>query len=199
MAKSSTSFKKGMLPRGKPFKKGQVPWNKGKPTPDKVKGKISASRKGKGTGVHLGARRRVIKSCLRCGNEFETGGKAGDRNQVYCSIHCARLTKGGRTMHSAGYVCIRQDDGSRKLEQRIIAEQMLGRKLIRSEVVHHIDGDKTNNRPENLIVMSQACHRALTDHLARLWVIEHLADNGRVAEEARDFKFTYQLTVSSGG
>ena len=37
---------------------------------------------------------------------------------------------------------------------RIVAEQKLGRKLLPGEVVHHIDGDKRNNNPENLMVFS---------------------------------------------
>ena len=46
-----------------------------------------------------------------------------------------------------------------QLEHRIIAEEMLGRKLRRGEVVHHIDGNKINNTPENLMVFpSQAEH-----------------------------------------
>lgn len=35
---------------------------------------------------------------------------------------------------------------------RVVAEQMLGRPLTKGEVVHHIDGDKRNNKPENLMV-----------------------------------------------
>lgn len=38
-------------------------------------------------------------------------------------------------------------------EHRVVAERMLGRKLNPGEIVHHIDGDKRNNDPENLIVM----------------------------------------------
>lgn len=35
---------------------------------------------------------------------------------------------------------------------RIVAEQKIGRKLRPGEVVHHIDGNKRNNCPENLMV-----------------------------------------------
>ncbi len=35
---------------------------------------------------------------------------------------------------------------------RVVAEQILGRPLLPGEVVHHIDGDKTNNSPDNLMV-----------------------------------------------
>lgn len=42
---------------------------------------------------------------------------------------------------------------------RVVAEQILGRPLRKGEVVHHIDGDKRNNSPENLrIFESQAEH-----------------------------------------
>ena len=37
-------------------------------------------------------------------------------------------------------------------EHRIVAEEMLGRKLQKGEVIHHIDGNKRNNRPENLMI-----------------------------------------------
>lgn len=37
---------------------------------------------------------------------------------------------------------------------RMVAERMLGRKLKPGEVVHHIDGNKRNNAPENLMVFS---------------------------------------------
>lgn len=44
-------------------------------------------------------------------------------------------------------------------EHRVVAEQILGRPLKPGEVVHHIDGNKRNNAPENLMVFaSQAEH-----------------------------------------
>ncbi len=46
-------------------------------------------------------------------------------------------------------------------EHRRVAERLMGRPLRRGEIVHHIDGDKHNNDPSNLQVMTQAEHIAI--------------------------------------
>lgn len=43
---------------------------------------------------------------------------------------------------------------------RIVAEQILGRPLLPGEVVHHIDGDKRNNEPSNLMVFTSQSEHA---------------------------------------
>lgn len=43
---------------------------------------------------------------------------------------------------------------------RIIAERSIGRKLLPGEVVHHIDGNKRNNNPNNLMVFSSQAEHA---------------------------------------
>ena len=52
---------------------------------------------------------------------------------------------------SNGYVAVHRD----------VASKILGRPLYPNEVVHHIDGNKLNNRPKNLQVMTRAEHNKL--------------------------------------
>lgn len=43
-------------------------------------------------------------------------------------------------------------------EHILIMEKELGRSLIKGEEVHHLDFDRSNNRPSNLIVLSKSSH-----------------------------------------
>ena len=52
-------------------------------------------------------------------------------------------------------------NGKKKPVHVLIAESLLGRKLAPDEVVHHINGNKKDNRPENLQVMQRGEHSKL--------------------------------------
>lgn len=73
--------------------------------------------------------------------------------------------KGGTIVRADGYVLVRigiigkSEKGARyKLQHRIIMEKKIGRPLLRSEIIHHKDGDRSNNKISNLEILTQAEH-----------------------------------------
>lgn len=49
-------------------------------------------------------------------------------------------------------------------EHRLVWEQTHGRRLSREQHVHHIDGDRGNNDPSNLVALSSREHAAMHRH-----------------------------------
>jgi len=92
---------------------------------------------------------------------FDVEGKS--RWQKYCSIKCSNIHRNKGYITKEGYVLVPIKGGRPKRRCRIVAEEKLGRPLKRSEHVHHIDFDKSNDNPKNLHVFSnnrnhQYCH-----------------------------------------
>jgi hypothetical protein len=103
-----------------------------------------------------GADRIVEGASLRSGNTTSCGCYASELTVARNIVNRREKSynwKGGRTYTRDGYVLICNGEpgsGSHQREHRMVMEQHLGRKLVAGETVHHINGQKDDNRIENL-------------------------------------------------
>ena len=65
-------------------------------------------------------------------------------------------------VNSSGYQQFKDPGtGQWTLTHRRVAEKLVGGPIFPGREVHHIDGDKTNNRPSNLTIVSKTEHRRI--------------------------------------
>lgn len=90
-----------------------------------------------------------------------------------------------------GYVMVKTSSRPGALaytaEHVIISEQKIGRTLQRNEVVHHINGDKADNRPENLLVCNRTKHMKVHKDLESLAM--ELVNTGRIVFDGETYRW----------
>ena len=96
----------------------------------------------------------VSSTCLHCEREgMIPRSRAGRGDGRYCDRACgdaARRGEGAGVPRADGHTVARRADGTFDLAHRVAMEDVLGRRLTRTEDVRHRDGDPGNDDPANL-------------------------------------------------
>jgi len=84
-----------------------------------------------------------------CGHHNKLKKYIGNKNPAW---------NGGKYISADGYALIRMTEHPRTMsdgyvrEHIVIAEKVLGKRLPPNACIHHVDGNKTNNNKDNLVV-----------------------------------------------
>ncbi len=88
--------------------------------------------------------------------------------------------QGGRNKTIAGYMMLHIGNGFKnRAEHILVAEKALKRRLKKGEIIHHINGDKLDNRNVNLIVCDRSYHQCLHNKMSNLYMQEHFANKNK--------------------
>lgn len=129
------------------------------------------------------------------------------RKLTFCQVHYTRhrlgldmskpkRTRPGWHRNSDGYILLAVPEGTpgarmnkfakhgNMFEHRYVMQKLLGRPLLKTENIHHINGKRDDNRPENLELWlrSQPCGQRVEDHLN--WAREIINRYGDLVERS---------------
>lgn len=109
--------------------------------------------------------------CAKCGTPRWVRRKSLNTHCPHCAVKYTGVRKDRNTLRymDKGYVrvYIEKDDPLRPMtfkgwvfEHRLVMARIIGRVLTRKDVVHHINGIRSDNREENLQLMNEHTHHS---------------------------------------
>lgn len=132
-----------------------------------------------------------ILVCSKCGLDFHIKHRNIRKRKSFQCSKCVDVIRSQRVIElnksrqkevvisTKGYIYVSSSDRSKYVfKHRRIMEIHLGRKLLKSEVVHHIDGNRLNNSLSNLWLTDSIAHRKAHHSLEILSLF--LYENGLV-------------------
>ncbi len=118
------------------------------------------------------AERHFVGNCIDCGKPVTRSSVRGGGRCLSCSKKgkLNKSWKGGRHKSIAGYIYILKPDHPRanKFHDRYVAEHQLvwekahNQLLPEGYLIHHLNGIKDDNRPENLVALQPKRHSTRT-------------------------------------
>lgn len=138
-------------------------------------------------GVNMETMRRY---CHRVGIYLRSRGEATKIGHQTGNINhwWAPPNKGYQYTRNDGYVCLSKvthpntDSTGRLYEHRKVMADILGRPLTKDEIVHHLNGNPSDNRRENLMLVTRNSHDRYCMRKAMQERIRYLED---LSEEPR--------------
>ena len=137
----------------------------------------------------------IWSACVDCGKERWVA-KSSYRARCRTCCRTGELSptwNGGRKMSADGYIHVKVSEKDPLYtmttkckycsEHRLIMGRHLGRVLQKWEIVHHINGNKLDNRIENLLLTTSSPHTKLHFYLSELWIKEHTDTVKEVTEK----------------
>lgn len=152
--------------------RGEPPPNTGKPMPESQRQKLSKAKKAlvaagwkpgnygkkmKYSSSHVEKLRANFRRAAEIIRKYQPGDTFPDRRPGYVWIYAP----GHPGANPAGYVH----------EHRVKAQHALGRPIKAGEIVHHVDGNPSNNANSNLLLCDRVYHRWLHERMAELFQI----------------------------
>lgn len=127
---------------------------------------------------------KVVRKCVICGEESLQELHHGQVRSDRCRLCACKARRGALNPLWKGGFCNKghyrliwvdpaspyhamADKDNYVAQHRLVVAESLRRCLSKAEVVHHIDGDRHNNRLENLQLISQADHKLKTKLCSR--------------------------------